>query len=49
MQTISKTIKEKVLKFKSDINVQIHKIEDVVGVHNPHLSPKVNLYALNRV
>lgn len=44
-----KIMTDRILQFKSDIQIQVAKIEDIVGVNNPHLSSKVTMYSLNQV
>jgi hypothetical protein len=42
-------MKEKILKYKSDITVMVKKVEDVVGVSNSNQSSKTTLCSVNTI
>ena len=42
-------MKEKIKQYKSDIDIKIRTVEDLVGVNNPHLSDKTTMHSLNLV
>lgn len=45
----SQRLKEKIVKYKSDIELQVKNLKEQVGLSSPGMSSKNNLYAQNRI